>query len=200
MKLRKETIKEYVAFLDQTIHSILPDQTVDKDIYDQVKLYKTHQHSKSCRIYKSKSCSYSFVRFFTDRTIVAVLLDQSVDILEESKILTKRNNILLKVKQYIDEFLDPGKASYADNLTVNEALKFLNVVEVDYYDALSLSPTSVHEIHLRRSPNSCFINNYNPITLKAWRANMNLQPVFNYYKAVSYMSACCYSILIVNNI
>ena len=25
--------------------------------------------------------------------------------------------------------------------------------------------------------------------LKAWRAYMDLQPVFNYYKAVSYMSA-----------
>ena len=74
-------------------------------------------------------------------------------------------------------------------MTVSETLKFLNIAEVDYYDALSLSPTSDYEIHLRRPPNSCFINNYNPIMLKACRANMDLQSVFNYYKAVSYMSA-----------
>ena len=96
---------------------------------------------------------------------------------------------MLKVKQYTDKFLDPSKASYVDNLTVNEALKFLNIAEVDYYDTLSLSPISDCEIHLRRPPNSCFINNYNPIMLKVWKANMDLQSVFNYYKAVSYMSA-----------
>ena len=63
-------------------------------------------------------------------------LDQSVDILEKSKVLTKRINILSKLKLYIDEFLDPSKASYVNNLIVYEALKFLNIAEVDYYDAL----------------------------------------------------------------
>ena len=114
-------------------------------------------------------------------------LDKSVEILEKSEMLAKCHNILLKVKEYIDEFLDPSKASYVDNLTVNKTLKFCNIAKVDYYDALSLSPTSDYEIHLRRPPNSCFINNYSPFMLKAWRANMDLQPVFNYYRAVSYM-------------
>ena len=59
VKLSKETIKEYVAFLDQTIHSFLPDQTVDKNLYDLMKLYQTHQHSKSCQKYKSKPCPYN---------------------------------------------------------------------------------------------------------------------------------------------
>ena len=187
VKLRTETIKEYVTFLDQTIHAYLPDPTVDKELYDLVKLYQTHQHSKSCRKYKAKPCRYNFGRFFTNKTIVAVPLIESIDILEKSEILAKRNNILSKVKQYIDEFLDPSKSSFIDNLRVEEVLLFLNIKEVDYYDALSISPTSDFEIHLRQPPNSCFINNYNPIMLKAWKANIDLQPVFNYYKAVSYM-------------
>ena len=73
---------------------------------------------------------------FGSLTVVAVPLDQSVDILEKSKVLTKRINILSKLKLYIDEFLDPSKASYVNNLIVYEALKFLNIAEVDYYDAL----------------------------------------------------------------
>ena len=81
MKLSKETIKEYVAFLDHTIYSF-SCQTVDKDLYDPVEFYQTHQPSKSCQKYKSKPCRYNFGCFFTDRTIVAVSLDQSVDILE----------------------------------------------------------------------------------------------------------------------
>ena len=34
VKLSKEIIKEYVAFLNQTLHSFLLDQTVDKELYD----------------------------------------------------------------------------------------------------------------------------------------------------------------------
>ena len=32
------------------------------------------------------------------------------------------------------------------------------------------------------------MSNYNPVLLKAWQANIDLQPVYNYYKAVSYMT------------
>ena len=94
-----------------------------------------------------------------------------------------------KLKHYIDEFLDPSKVCYVDNLTVNEALKFLNIAEVDYYVTLSLSATSDYEIHLCQPRNSCFFNSYNPIMLTAWRASIDIQPVSNQYKAVSYMSA-----------
>ena len=152
------------------IHSFLPDQTNDKELCDLVKLYHAENITQS-------------------NVSVAAPLDQPVDILEDSKILAKRTNISSKVKQYIDEFLNPGKASSVDNLTVDETLKFLNIAKVDYNDALSISPASDFEIHLRRTPNSCFINNYNLIMLKVWRTNMDLQPVFNCNKAVSYMSA-----------
>ena len=40
-----------------------------------------------------------------------------------------------------------------------------------------------------RDTRSCFVNNYNSVLLKAWRANIDLQPVTNYYKAVAYMTA-----------
>ena len=43
------------------------------------------------------------------------------------------------------------------------------------------------ELHLKRQPNSCFVNNYFDFSLKAWQANMDIQPVFNEYKAVTYM-------------
>ena len=93
----------------------------------------------------------------------AVPLDQPVYKLEKSKALIKYKNILSKVKQYIDELLDPSKAPYVDNVTVNEVLKFLNIAEVGHYDARSLSPTSDYEIHLRGARNSCIINTYNQL-------------------------------------
>ena len=50
----------------------------------------------------------------------------------------------------------------------------------------SISKDSDFEIHLR-PPNSCFVNNYFTESLRAWEANMDIQPVFNQYKAVTYM-------------
>ena len=35
--------------------------------------------------------------------------------------------------------------------------------------------------------NSCFINNYFAEGLTAWRANIDIQPVLNHYKAATYM-------------
>ena len=43
-------------------------------------------------------------------------------------------------------------------------------------------------MQLKSQPNSCFVNNYFDFGLKAWQANMDIQAVFNEYKAVTYMS------------
>ena len=43
------------------------------------------------------------------------------------------------------------------------------------------------ELHLKRQPNSCVVNNNFDVGLKAWQANMEIQPVFNEYKTVSYV-------------
>ena len=75
-------------------------------------------------------------------------------------------------------------------MTIIEILNELEITEEDYYYALSVSPDEDFKIHLKRSPNSCFVNNYNNVCLRAWEANIDIQPVFNYYKAVSYM--CSY--------
>ena len=40
---------------------------------------------------------------------------------------------------------------------------------------------------MKRQSNSFFVNNYFDIGLKAWQTNMDIQPVFNEYKAVAYM-------------
>ena len=45
-------------------------------------------------------------------------------------------------------------------------------------------------IHTKRPPNLCFVNSYITDRLLAWEANLDIQPVFNHYKAISYMCAC----------
>ena len=58
--------------------------------------------------------------------------------------------------------------------------------------ALSISSDSNYELHLQRSLDSCFINNYFIARLKGFGANVDLQPVFDRYKCITYV--CSYFI------
>ena len=69
-------------------------------------------------------------------------------------------------------------------------MKELNISEVEYENALNISDGNGFQLHLRRPTNSCFVNNYFDIGLLAWEANIDIQPVFDYYKAATYM--CSY--------
>ena len=42
------------------------------------------------------------------------------------------------------------------------------------------------EVHLKRAIDSCFTNNCLEAGIKGFRANVDLQPVFNHYKYVAY--------------
>ena len=86
--------------------------------------------------------------------------------------------------------IDPEKENYKPPLTIDEILLKLDISKEDYYHALSISVDDDYELHLIRPPNSCFVNNYFDAGLRAWQANMDIQPVFNEYEAVAYM--CSY--------
>ena len=171
------------------IQTYLPDEAMYPELYSLVKTYQVHKHSKYCRKYKHVSCRYGYGKYFTEQTIVARPIDKNL--VEEKRValLNKRQNILLKVKTYIDEYLNPSKPDFRGHLSIEMILRSLDIYQNEYYEALSVSSTDDYEIHMKRSTDSCFVNNYNPTILKAWQANMDLQPVFNYYKAVSYMCA-----------
>ena len=83
--------------------------------------------------------------------------------------------------------IDPTKDNFTQPLSIKEILDELEISKENYYRALSVSKDEVLELRLKRGPNSCFVNNYFDFGFKAWQANMDIQPVFNEYKAVTYM-------------
>ena len=83
----------------------------------------------------------------------------------------------------IENFYQPDKPT-------NAILQQLQISEDQYYKALSISSGSAIQIHFKRDPKSCFINKYFEDGLMAWEANLDIQPVLDYYKAVSYI--CVY--------
>ena len=175
----------------------MPDINEEPELYNLVQTYQSHHHSKSCRKYKNKKFRYSFGKFFTDRTIIAEPLPEQMSEEDRKEIMNKKKIILDKVKDYIDSYLDPkvknfhhpDQQNYEQPKTSDEILTDLNIPKEDYENALSISNDSGFQIHFKRTPKSYFTNNYFTEGLMAREANIDIQPVLDYYKAVSYMCA-----------
>ncbi len=189
-ELTNDTKDAYIDYIDQHVQAYLPDKETDPQLYDLVKTYQTHNHSKTCRKYKNVACRFNFGHFFTDKTTIAEPLAEDMDEEIKSNILTRRKEILSKVKQKIDDVLNPSKPTYDPHATSTDILNDIDITEQDYQWAISLSPDSDYELHLRRPIDSCFINNYFIAGLKGFAANVDLQPVFNHYKCITYV--CSY--------
>ena len=189
-KLTSETKEDYVDYIDQRVHAHLPNEDQDPELHELVKTYQKHSHSKTCRKYKNIKCRFNFGQFFTNRTIVAEPLSDDLDLEEKTNTLDKQKEILSLVKGKIDDVLNPSKSDYDPTLTEADIFTSVNITEEQYYWALSISPDSDYELHLRRPIDNCFINNYFVAGIKGFRANVDLQPVFNHYKCITYV--CSY--------
>ncbi|XP_066915086.1 uncharacterized protein [Clytia hemisphaerica] len=195
--LSTETKTEYIEFIDKIIKVHLPSQEEDPDLFKLVKTYQLHRHSKTCRKYKNTPCRFFFGKFFSEKTIVSEPLPQELPHEEKETILSLRKEVLSKVRTYINDNLNPAKRNFfnpdAENYnpvpTIDEVLVELEIPKTDYEYALSVSDDDDFHIYLKRDTNACFVNNYFTEGLKAWQANLDIQPVFNYYKAATYMCA-----------
>ena len=155
------------------------------------KTFQIHCPSKPCRKYKNSKCRFKFGRFFTDKTIISIPLQHTLNQVDKFGILSKRNNILGQVKKYIDNNnLDPNSRSFSNDLSIQEILSSMGITEdYYYYWTLSISTDNDYEIYLKRSTGSRFVNNYNSVLLKAWEANLDIQPAHNYFESLTYMTA-----------
>ena len=119
------------------------------------------------KVEEIKPCRYGFAKFFTEKTIIAQLLEDGVKDVERYSILKKRDTILSKVSAFINMYLDPSKGTYWKDLFIDGVLLELQLRKKEYYWALSISSGNNFKLHLKGDTNSGFMSNYNPVLLKA---------------------------------
>ena len=114
-------------------------------------------------------------------------------LLERAELISNQKKVLHKVQRYIDDnlnpkkknFLNPEKPSFEQLPSIENILSSLNISFEEYESALSISTDpNDYQIHLKRNPNSCFVNNFFPEGLLAWEANIDIQPVFKHNKTM----------------
>ena len=91
---------------------------------------------------------------------------------EEVKLLVlrKRKEILLKIKDYINDFLNPSKTNFFDPSRDTG----LNISEEEYENVLKISDDNDFQLHFQEAINSCFVNNYFDIGLLAREADIDI--------------------------
>ena len=181
LKLTKVNI-DYRKWVDSVIRSDLPDPNNEPALFEPAKPYRIHRHSKTCRKYRNENRRFRFGKFFPKKPIIAQPLADSVPPEVKLRKMQQRNNILKKVENYIDNpskknLLDSTKDDCEEINKIDEILASLEISKHDYKEALSISEDNDFQIHYKRPPNSCFVNNYFCDGLMAWEANMNIQPL-----------------------
>ena len=156
-------------FIDQYVSCKVPKQ--DGKLRDLVLLLQKHKHSSYCR--RNKTCRFSFPKPPSSKTLI------TQDNAEPDK--TKQAlAVLSKVQKVI--------AEGSTDLSLAELLDKAKVTESEYIKALEMSANG-SVVVLKRDPDECSINNYNPSVMLAWQANMDIQFVLNAYACVMYVAS-----------
>ena len=77
-KLAKVNIDDCRKWVDSVIRSDLSDPNNEPALFEPVKTYQIHCHSKTCRKYRNEKRRFRFGKFFTNKTIIAQPLADSV--------------------------------------------------------------------------------------------------------------------------
>ena len=72
-------------------------------------------------------------------------------------------------------------------LRIRAICREANVSYVDYMKALERSDSG-YKVVLARDIDELYINNYNVEMIRAWNANMDLQPVLNHFAVITYVT------------
>ena len=187
---KKEVIKDYLdengdfdfnkiqTFVDKNM--TVSADTGDPKLNKTVKDVQTHKHTKSCQ--RGGKCRFGYNKLPSDETLIALPLSDEFTEEEKKEKMSKAKKILEKAKEVLD--------SLSDDATDITLMEFLTLCELDYdeyKDALKISENGVNII-LKRTVAERSINNYNPLFLKAWRANIDVQLCLDPYSVITYIT------------
>ena len=78
----------YTEFIEKTTNGQLPKHMNDPELFELVKTYQIHVHSRSCWKYNNNDCCFSFGCYFTEMAIIAIHLIVNLAMMKIMKFLT----------------------------------------------------------------------------------------------------------------
>uniref|UniRef100_A0A8C1LAF7 ATP-dependent DNA helicase n=1 Tax=Cyprinus carpio TaxID=7962 RepID=A0A8C1LAF7_CYPCA len=173
-------------FIDKYISCKLPDPNKDPELHRIVSEVQMHSrnHSKSCRKNK-KHCRFGFPKPPINRTTITRPRPPPAEQSDDENGSEERDyaSVAKERLQKVWDLLNDSNQSFE---TITQLLNQANMTYEEYekhIEALSTSSLIVME----RRPQDCWVNGYNPMLLRAWNANMDIQFILNPYSCIMYM-------------
>ena len=192
--------------------SLNPDtvhETMGKRLVDIVLTVNSHHHTRTCQKYMDK-CHYGFPKFPLKDTLV-IDKNEFNDSIEDQAHADEHNRTsnsinytkilsdveeLLNNEDKINEIMkryEKGRTDeeYALNRSkrIEDMLEMVGNISYDDY-IMALKKTRKHgsTVLLQRDVDEIFVNNFNPEWLINWNANLDIQPVMDYFAVITYVT------------
>ncbi len=185
-EFEKDQDQDVCDFIDKYISCKLPDPNKDPELHRIVSEVQMHSrnHSKSCRKNK-KHCRFGFPKPPINRTTITRPRPPPAEQSDDENGSEERDyaSVAKERLQKVWDLLNDSKQSFE---TITQLLNQVNMTYEEYekhIEALSTSSLIVME----RRPQDCWVNGYNPMLLRAWDANMDIQFILNPYTCIMYM-------------
>ncbi len=185
-EFEKDQDQDVCDFIDKYISCKLPDPNKDPELHRIVSEVQMHSrnHSKSCRKNK-KHCRFGFPKPPINRTTITRPRPPPAEQSDDENGSEERDyaSVAKEQLQKVWDLLNDSKQSFE---TITQLLNQVNMTYEEYekhIEALSTSSLIVME----RRPQDCWVNGYNPMLLRAWNANMDIQFILNPYSCIMYI-------------
>ena len=160
--------------MEKTINAHMLDHLNDPELPELVKTYQVHAHCRTSWKYNKNECRFSDCRYFTEKIIIAKSFHCKFSNYKKQEVLSWKNTLLLQFKSHINNKLNSAKVnvivstkdSFTWSLSGKEILDELDISTDGYCRISPKSKGKNLELHLKRQPNYCFVNNYFHVGLK----------------------------------
>ena len=168
----KESDDEICKFIDRYVTCRRHHEFIAVQIHKCAK--------KTCYKRPSQECRFNFPRFPMPKTVILQPIKNAEYTKEQlSQIKSNYRKVKIALKSLNDTEIDT-------NTSANDFIKSQCLSYEEYLTTLRYS-VDAPTVFLRRNISDIYVNNYNPILLSAWRANMDIQYCLDPYSIVQYI-------------
>ncbi len=162
--------------IDTLISCARPSHGFLKNVIDEV---QTHHHTKTCKKY-GDNCRFGYPRLPSNETLISKSLPAEMDEKKRKNKIQNLKSILEKVKKELE------RDDLDEEMTLNDMLRKLDIPYTKYKEALQTSERG-STVVLKRTIKERYVNNYNPLFLAAWNANLDIQFCHDSYAVITYI-------------
>ena len=193
--------KPIVQMLDRFVTCSLHEETAGgKDVVDIVRACQTHHHTHTCkkRSLNGTTCRFNIPKLPSEETVLCQPYSDKKEMVKAVKALDKVRKVLEdEDTMALLQGLFPEKGDTREDYVANrqariQALCAQAGVGYDDYKRYLKMSHSGYSVVLQRDIDEVYINAYNREWIRAWNANMDLQPVLDFFAVITYVTEYAY--------